>query len=115
MGSGFDVVVVGAGSSGAALAARLSEDGSRSVVLLDSGPACSSAETPSFIRRRSVLSEVREDSPCQWGRARVRLTEGQREQPYAQGRGVGGSSAINALAAIRGTPEVPLPSAPFGA
>ncbi|MDP1821084.1 MAG: GMC family oxidoreductase N-terminal domain-containing protein [Acidimicrobiales bacterium] len=105
MGSGFDVVVVGAGSSGAALAARLSEDESRSVVLLEAGPEYSSAETPPFIRRRSALSQVREDSPYQWGRARVRLAEGQREQPYAQGRGVGGSSAINALAAIRGTPE----------
>lgn len=106
MGSGFDVVVVGAGSSGAALAARLSEDESRSVVLLEAGPAYSSAETPPFIRRRSGgIGTVREDSPYQWGRACVRLSEGQVEQPYAQGRGVGGSSAINALAAIRGTPE----------
>jgi choline dehydrogenase len=34
----FDYVVVGAGASGAALAAKLTEDGSRTVLLLEAGP-----------------------------------------------------------------------------
>jgi choline dehydrogenase len=98
MAPAYDVIIVGAGSAGAALAARLTEDSRRSVLLLEAGPGGPVGGDDDQLANVSFALTARD-----WG-MRAFVAPG-REVDYPQGRYVGGGSSVNGALAFRGTPS----------
>lgn len=97
--SGFDYIVVGAGSAGCVLANRLTENGRHTVLLIEAGPA----DTNPWIRSPLGAAKTLHDPGVNW-----RLTTEPEENckgrqlGVPRGRVLGGSSSINGTLYVRG-------------
>ena len=93
------VVVIGAGSAGCVVTRRLVDAGHQ-VVLLEAG----SLEPPESIASASFFDALATPG-WTWEGLDAERVSGQEHRPYARGRGVGGSSAVNAMLSVIGEAE----------
>ncbi len=101
-GGDFDYVIVGAGSAGCVLAARLTEDPRITVCLLEAGPADRSV----LVHCPAGLAVLAKTGAFNWGFQTVpQAGLGGRRGYQPRGKVLGGSSSINAMVYIRGQAE----------
>lgn len=93
----FDIIVIGGGSAGSAAAGRLAADGSRSVCLVEAG----GRNDNMLVKTPGLMPFIRNSANYKYETIPQKGLNGRRGyQP--RGRGLGGSSAINAMVYIRG-------------
>ncbi|HEV2886909.1 MAG TPA: GMC family oxidoreductase [Jatrophihabitans sp.] len=95
----FDSIVVGGGSAGAIVAARLATDPAHRVLLIEAGPHYRAAKLPSELGNANAMALASHS----WGMT-AQLT-GKRKVRYPQAKVTGGGSAVGNTVAIRPLPE----------
>jgi choline dehydrogenase-like flavoprotein len=99
---GFDYVVVGGGTAGCALAARLSEDSGRTVCLLEAGGPGKNL----FINIPGTIVMAQRSDSLNWRYQSVPQPQlNGRRISVPRGRGLGGSALINGMVYFRGNPR----------
>ena len=98
----FDYIVVGSGSSGCAVANRLTADGRHTVLLIEAGPR----DTNRNIHVPLLVANILNDEAWTWRY----MTEPQphlngQRQKWVRGRVIGGSSSVNGNLFVRGDPK----------
>lgn len=101
-----DYLIVGGGSAGCVLASRLTEDPETQVLLLEAGPDYRSADAPGSVKAISPMRVLTssDDARFRWDDLTAHRTTRQEAIMIWRGRGVGGSSTVNGMLAVRPEP-----------
>ncbi|PKQ09817.1 MAG: glucose-methanol-choline oxidoreductase [Alphaproteobacteria bacterium HGW-Alphaproteobacteria-12] len=97
----YDYIVIGGGSAGCVVAARLSEHAGNRVLLLESG-----GRDRNLLLKMPLAFPMLRDTPLDWGYATdPEPSAAGRVIPTARGKVLGGSSSVNGMMYSRGHPR----------
>ena len=101
--TGFDYIIAGGGTAGSVLAARLTEDPSIRVLVVEAG----TGQRTLMHRIPAGVLGLYQSGRFHWDyRSEPETCAAGQAFPYKMGKGLGGSSSINALLWVRGAPAV---------